>query len=140
MIEITCIQNEGQLRPVLEMCYRILGGRLRRVEQYTYEAWAARLRTDSRLLLYARDGEAPVSAVLARRESAESLVCGFVACEERYRGRGITKRLMAALEEEARKQGFLYITLGSRADGFYESCGYHVIGEAGGEAVYQKML
>lgn len=140
-ITVSYIENEAQLKPVLDMCYRILGEHLRQVEQYTYAAWRKRLEgEDRRLLLYARQGEAAVSAVLARRESDESLVCGFVACREEYRGQGITKKLMLALEAEARAQGFRYITLGSEADGFYESCGYVPVNEMHGQTIYQKML
>lgn len=139
-IEILHVSDEARLYEVLEMCYRILGERLRKLEQYSPEAWRDRLERDGRLMLYAIDGEEIVSAVLGRRESGESLVCGFVACDERYRGQGITKRLMLALEKEARDMGFKYITLGSDADGFYESCGYKVINVMNGQSIFQKEL
>ena len=137
-IEIDHVEDEDKLRQVLQLCYRILGERLRQVEQYTYEAWRERLEGGGRLMLYAHDGDRIVSAVLARRENRRSLVCGMVACEENYRGRGITKRLMLAMEKEAESMGFEYITLGSDADGFYESCGYQVINTLNGQKIFQK--
>ena len=137
-IEIDHVEDEGKPRQVLQLCYRILGERLRQDEQYTYEAWRGRLEGGGRLMLYAHDGDRIVSAVLARRENSRSLVCGMVACEENYRGRGITKRLMLAMEKEAESMGFEYITLGSDADGFYESCGYQVINTLNGQKIFQK--
>ncbi len=140
MIAISFVDSEALLKPALDMCYRILGENLREQGPYTYEAWAEWMKQEPRLLLYAHRGEEILAAVLARRESTASLICGFVACEERYRGKGISKRLMMALETEARARGFQYITLGSKADGFYESCGYRAIKIIEGQTIYQKML
>ena len=94
---------------------------------YAYAAWRERMEKYSRLLVYAKkDGEI-VSAVLGRPESEESLVCGMVACDEKFRLRGM---------------GFRYITLGADGDaeGFYEKCGFHVIFEVHGQKIYQRML
>lgn len=136
--EIKEIKTERELRDVLEICYRILGKD--DSEFYCYAAWERRLRDGLQPLVYAvKDGKI-LSCVLGRAENKESLVIGFVACEEEFRGRGITKALMGYFEKRARQMGYKYITLGSKADGFYDSCGYKVIFEINGQNIYQKLL
>lgn len=109
---------------------------------YAYAAWKERMEKFSRLLLYAQEEGAIAAVVLGRPESAESLVCGMVACDEKFRRRGITKMLMECFAENARSMGFHYITLGAdkEAEGFYEKCGFHPIFEIHGQKVYQRML
>ena len=138
MIEIKEIKTERELKSVLEMCYRILGND--NEELYGYEAWLGRLNDGLQPLIYACDGEKTVSAVLGRAENADSLVIGFVACDEGYRRQGITKRLMEHFEIKAKEMGYQYITLGSKEDVFYEKCGYRVIFEINGQSIYQKVL
>ena len=140
--KIRCVENEEQLKAVLELCYSILGNHLKDVDNYRYEDWKKRLEKDNELLIFACESEKVVAAVLGRRESDESLVLGFVACDEKYRGRGITKELMARFEDNAEKMGFKYITLGAddKATGFYEKCGYKIINEVHGQKIYQKLL
>lgn len=140
MYQISFVETEEQLKRVLDFCYGILGEHLREIAPYRYRDWIERLEEDKKLLVYAYEDGRVISAVLGRRESAESLVCGFVACEAGRRRQGITKRLMDRFEAEAAKAGFRYITLGSEADGFYEKCGFHVIGEMHGQVIYQKLL
>ncbi len=140
MYEISYIETEEQLKPVLDFCYDILGQHLRDIENYRYDDWKDRITLDNKLLVYAHEGGHVISAVLGRRESAESLVCGFVACAPDYRRQGITRGLMDRFEKEAVKAGFRYITLGSDADPFYGKCGYKVIHEMNGQNIYQKLL
>ena len=94
------------------------------------------------MLLWAKENGELAAVVLGRPESAESLVCGMVACDEKFRRRGITKMLMERFSENAREMGFHYITLGADQDAeeFYEKCGYHMIFEVHGQKIYQKML
>ena len=140
MYQISYVETEEQLKQVLDFCYDILGQDLRDVVHYRYEDWKERLENDNKLLVYAYEDGNVISAVLGRRESGESLVCGFVACEASRRRQGITKRLMDRFEAEAVRAGFRYITLGSKADEFYEKCGFQVINEMYGQRIYQKML
>lgn len=140
MYQVSYVRTLEQLRQVLDFCYDILGQHLRDIDNYRLEDWEGRLEKDSKLLVYAQEDGNVISAVLGRRESPESLVCGFVACAPDYRRRGITKGLMDILEKEAAEAGFRYITLGSDADRFYEKCGYKVIQEMNGQKIYQKML
>lgn len=140
MYEISFAEKESQLRKVLDFCYGILGEHLRDAAPYRYQDWLKRMEEDNRLLVYAHEDGDVISAVLGRRESGESLVCGFVACEASRRRQGITRRLMDIFEAEAVRAGFRYITLGSDADGFYEKCGYHMINELHGQKIYQKLL
>lgn len=138
MIEFKEIKTEQELKSVLEMCYSILGND--NAELYGYEAWLRRLRDDLQPLLYACDGDKIISAVLGRAENKDSLVIGFVACDENYRRKGITKELMELFEKKARKLEYKYITLGSKEDAFYEKCGYRTIFELNGQNIYQKIL
>lgn len=143
MYSISFVETEPQLKQVLDFCYGILGQHLRGISPYRYEDWKERIERDSKLLVYAHEDGNVVSAVLGRRENAESLVCGFVACEIGHRRQGITKKLMDIMdifEAEAVQAGFRYITLGSEEDGFYEKCGFHVINEMHGQKIYQKLL
>ena len=134
------VAGEVTLHRVLDLCCGILGERVCQRAPYRREDWLIRLTECLELLLYAADGKRIVSAVMGRPESVESLVCGFVACDEKYRRQGITRRLMEMLADTARQKGFRYITLGSDADGFYEKCGYRPIFEIHGQAIYQLLL
>lgn len=138
MIEFKEIKTEQELKAVLEMCYRILGND--NAELYGYEAWSRRLRDGRQPLLYSCNNEKVVSAVLGRAENKDSLIIGFVACDENYRRQGITKKLMELFEEKARELGYKYITLGSKEDAFYEKCGFKTIFEINGQNIYQKVL
>lgn len=132
------IETELELREVLELCYRILG--TDNDELYGYDAWQRRLSDGLQPLVYAlKDGKI-VSAVLGRAENKDSLVIGFVACHENYRKQGITKDLLSYFEDLAKKQGFKYITLGSKEDVFYQKCGYKVIFQVHGQNIFQKIL
>ena len=111
--------------------------------------WAARIPSFTAIrhgnaglqpLVYAVKDGIILSCVLGRAENKDSLVIGFVACEEDFRGKGITKALMGYFGKRAREMGYKYITLGSKADGFYDSCGYKVIFEINGQNIYQKLL
>ena len=132
------IVTEEELLRVLKLCHRILGDQPQ--ELYGVDAWRKRLADGLQPLLYAEAGGQVVSAVLGRAESAESLVIGFVACDEAWRMQGITRELMGRFEKRAREMGFKAITLASKADAFYEKCGYHVIFQTHGQNVYQKLL
>ncbi len=132
------IETESELKGVLELCYKVLG--TKNDELYGYDAWYKRLQDGLQPLVYALKDEKIVSAVLGRSENKESLVIGFVACDENFRKQGITKKLLGYFEDLARKQGFKYITLGSEEDAFYEKCGYKVIFQIHDQNIYQKVL
>lgn len=132
------IETEQELKKVLGMCYDILGAD--DTELYGYDAWYKRFIEGSHLLVFAMKNDKIVSAVLGRAENEESLVVGFVACHEDYRKQGITKGLLNYFEDLARKQGFKYITLGSKEDEFYKKCGYKMIFQIHGQNIFQKVL
>ena len=77
------IKTESELKEVLKLCYKVLG--TRNDELYGYDAWYHRLQDGSQPLVYAIKDEKIVSAVLGRAENKESLVIGFVACDENFR-------------------------------------------------------
>ena len=101
MYEISYIETEEQLKQVLDFCYDILGQHLRDIENYRYDDWKDRIKSDSKLLVYAHEGGHVISAVLGRRESAESLVCGFVACAPEHRRQGITRGLICQMMQQS---------------------------------------
>lgn len=138
MITINEIKTEQELEAVLTLCYRILG--TANPDLYGRGAWLARLNDGLQPMVCAQDDGKVVSAVLGRRESSDSLIIGFVACDEAYRRQGITKKLMEYFGELAARMGYKYITLGSQEDAFYEKCGYKRIAEIHGQSIYQKVL
>ena len=56
---------------------------------------------------------------------------GRVAVRKAFRGTGLGRVVMEALEQEARRQGAKKLRLGAQlyARPFYERCGYHATGE-----------
>jgi len=143
MIMETCyIKEDEQLDAVLALCYSILGEHLREVDNYKYADWKDRVSKYSRLLIYAKEDNVVIAAVLGRPENADSLVLGFAACHEGFRLRGITSKLIQRIEINAKEMGFKYITLGanSKAEAFYEKCGYRIINEIHGQKIFQKIL
>ena len=138
MLNIKEIETEQELKCVLALCYRILGND--DTDLYCYDAWYKRFLNGTQPLVYAQKDGKIVSAVLGRAENEESLVIGFVACDEAYRRQGITKALMEYFEAKAKKMGYKYITLGSKADTFYEKCGYQLAFQVNEQNIYQKFL
>jgi|GEM_PF-1438681 len=114
-MQISYVESAEQLNAVLALCCSILGQHISEIENYRYEDWERRISANSRLLLFAHEGDQVIAAVLGRPESEDSLVMGFAACDAAFRKRGITKRLVAQFEANARMMRFKYITLG--ADG-----------------------
>ena len=139
---IRIVKDITELNKVLKFCYQILGECNDAVYNvYGPEAWANRLN-ENYLMVFAEAGGDIVSAVMGRAENQDSIVLGYAACRLDYRKSGITSSLLATLEDNARKYGYKYITLGSAEEalGFYEKCGYHMITEMHGQKIYQKLL
>lgn len=133
------ISDERTLRRVLDMCYSILGEHYEGL--YSRDAWARRLDRGY-LMLYAEKNGVPIAAVLGRAESPDSVVIGFAACVEEYRGRGVTRDLIGSFERSARLHDYCRITLSSfnGAWGFYEKCGYELVEEKLGKRIYCKYI
>ena len=136
---IRIVNDITELNKVLKFCYQILGER--NDDVYGPDAWADRLN-ENYLMVFAEASGDIVSVVMGRAENQDSIVLGFAACRSDYRKNGITSSLLSTLEDNARKYGYKYITLGSaeEAFGFYEKCGYHMITEMHGQKIYQKLL
>ena len=136
---IRIVNDITELNKVLKFCYQILGER--NDDVYGTDAWADRLN-ENYLMVFAETSGDIVSAVMGRAENQDSIVLGFAACKLDYRKSGITSSLLSTLEDNARKYGYKYITLGSAEEalGFYEKCGYHMIAEMHGQKIYQKLL
>ncbi len=56
-------------------------------------------------------------------------VVGRIAVSPHFRGSGLGRRLLAALEEEVRRRGLPELWATARAPGFFVSMGYSVIGD-----------
>lgn len=138
VINMKEIETEQELREALELCYDILG--TDNTELYGYDAWHKRFVEGLHPLTYAMKDEKIVSVILGRAGDKDSLIIGFAACHEDYRGQGITKGLLDYFKNLARKKGFKYITLGSKEDVFYEKCGYQVIFQVHDQNIFQKIL
>ena len=112
------------------------------MKNYTYKDWEDRISKWSKILVYAEVDDRVISAVLGRPENNDSLVMGFVACDENYRNQGVTRCLINEFENNAKIVGYKYITLGAspNANGFYKKCGYAEIKETNEQKIYQKFL
>ena len=137
--KIRIVEDITELNKVLKFCYEILGEHNDNV--YGPAAWANRLNENYLMIFAEKDGNI-VSAVMGRTENRDSIVLGFAACRADCRNNGITSSLLSRLENNARKYGYKYITLGSADEsvGFYEKCGYKIIAEMHGQKIYQKLL
>lgn len=137
--KIRIVEDITELNKVLKFCYEILGEHNDNV--YGPAAWANRLN-ENYLMIFAEKNGDIVSAVMGRAENRDSIVLGFAACRADCRDNGITSSLLSKLENNARKYGYKYITLGSADEsvGFYEKCGYKIIAEMHGQKIYQKLL
>ena len=138
MIRLLQITSEEKLCAALDLCYPILGHEDHAI--YCREAWIQRFRSGNQPLVCAESDGEVISAVLGRSEDKDSLVIGFVACRKDFRRQGITTRLMKMFESLAREMGYRTITLGSRADAFYERCGYRLLVQMEEQNIYQKTL
>lgn len=85
-----------------------------------------RLAGQSPVMLAARRGEETAGVVLGHVEGGGLGTVDQLAVASAARGRGLGRRLLAALESGARSLGVRELTLGSvdGAVGFYERCGY----------------
>ena len=139
--KIKIVEDITELNKVLKFCYEILGEHDDNDNVYGPAAWANRLNENYLMVFAETDGDI-VSAVMGRAENHDSIVLGFAACRADCRNNGITSSLLSKLENNARKYGYKYITLGSadESTGFYEKCGYHIITEMHGQKIYQKFL
>ena len=56
-------------------------------------------------------------------------VVGRIALSRAYRGKGLGRRLLTALEEEALRRGLTELWATARAPGFFVSMGFSVVGD-----------
>lgn len=139
--KIRIVEDITELNKVLKFCYEILGEHDDNDNVYGPAAWANRMN-ENELMVFAETNGDVVSAVMGRAENPDSIILGFAACRADCRNNGITSSLLSTLENNARKHGYKYITLGSADEsfGFYEKCGYNRIAVMHGQKIYQKLL
>jgi N-acetylglutamate synthase-like GNAT family acetyltransferase len=56
-------------------------------------------------------------------------VVGRIALSPSYRGKGLGRRLLSALEEEAQGRGLTELWATARAPGFFVSMGFSIVGD-----------
>ena len=71
-------------------------------------------------------GERLIGVVTLAAESGIQIV-EWIAVRDGYRGRGIASRLLAALEEEARRRGETALWATARAPAFFAAAGYEIV-------------
>jgi predicted GNAT family N-acyltransferase len=76
------------------------------------------------VLIY--DGKTPIATGRLYSEDGENFHIGRVCVSKEYRGKGFGRRVLSALEEDARKAGGRTVSLSAQcaAQGFYEKSGY----------------
>ncbi|HVR36837.1 MAG TPA: GNAT family N-acetyltransferase [Methylomirabilota bacterium] len=100
---------------------------------------------DSLHLMLIDDGDQPLAVGRLHFNSTEEAHIRFLAVEEHCRGRGLGRRLMAALEERASAQGARRVVLDARenAVSFYLRLGYVDEGPVGvrfGNIPHRRMI
>lgn len=81
---------------------------------------------DPELMLYVEVEDEVIATVLSFLENNGNITIGMVATNEKYRKKGIAKKLMLMIEKRAKELGVHLIALGSAetAEGFYTKLGY----------------
>ena len=74
------------------------------------------------------DGDRMVGTVSLDDDRGLPIV-GRIAVTRAYRGRGLGRRLLTALEEEAQQRGLTELWATARAPGFFVTMGYSVVGD-----------
>ena len=72
------------------------------------------------------DGDQMVGTVMLSEWHGLPIV-GRIAIAETYRGRGLGRRLLTALEEEAARRGVTVLWATARAPGFFTAMGYSLV-------------
>jgi N-acetylglutamate synthase-like GNAT family acetyltransferase len=67
-----------------------------------------------------------LAGVVSLDEDAGLPVVGWIAVDERYRGRRLGERLLLTVEREARRRGVVTLWATARAPGFFLSMGYEL--------------
>lgn len=88
--------------------------------------------TDVETAFIAYVGGEPVGCIGLKKYDGEHAELKRLFLKEEYRGRGLSQKLVAAVEEEARSRGFRYMLLQTAralasAVALYEKSGYEVI-------------
>lgn len=128
------IYTDGNNKDFIELCHlldnflnELVGGEQNRAQYIPYNKL-----DDIHDVIVAYDGDVPVGCASFKKYDEENVEVKRVFIKDEYRGRGISKTLMAMLEERARKQGYKYLILESgeplvAAMALYKKLGYKVI-------------
>lgn len=126
--------TDGRNQDFIELCHELddflnelVGGEENRVEYVPYNKL-----DDIHDVVVAYDDGIPVGSASFKKYDDECAEVKRVFVKKEYRGRGISKDLMKALEERAREKGFKYFILESgeplvSAMALYRKIGYKVI-------------
>lgn len=126
--------TDGRNQDFIELCHELddflnelVGGEENRAEYVSYNKL-----DDIHDVVVAYDDDIPVGSASFKKYDDECAEVKRVFVKKEYRGRGISKDLMNALEERARENGFKYFILESgeplvSAMALYRKIGYKVI-------------
>ena len=110
-----------------EFLNELVGGEENRAEYIPYN-----ILDDIHDVIVVYDDDIPVGCASFKKYDDKCAEVKRVFIKEEYRGRGISKRLMALLEEKGKSEGYIYFILESgdllvAAMALYKSIGYEVI-------------
>ncbi|CAM3310625.1 MULTISPECIES: GNAT family N-acetyltransferase [Saccharibacillus] len=118
------IENEDQLRRCLAVRREVFIEEQNVPEELEIDEYDRIGSSAGHVLLTAGDDDAAAGRFTPYRDGAAKMQ--RVAVRSAYRGRGLGRVLMEALEQAARRAGFRSVVLDSQchAEGFYTSLGY----------------
>lgn len=126
--------TDGANKDFIELCHgldeflnELVGGEENRAEYIPYN-----ILDDIHDVIVVYDDDIPVGCASFKKYDDKCAEVKRVFIKEEYRGRGISKRLMALLEEKGKSEGYIYFILESgdllvAAMALYKSIGYEVI-------------
>lgn len=132
--EIRFLQSDGSNSDFVELCHeldiflnKLVGGEENRAEYIPYNQLA-----DIHDVILAYDHNIPIGCAAFRKYNIECAEVKRVFLKPDYRGRGISKKLMAKLENAAKTKGYRYLILESgeplvAAMALYKKIGYKII-------------
>ena len=119
---VTCKDELEASLALVRKVFSHLGER----EDFAGEHWTEHMKKSGDLLLYAECSGEVIGIAFTHIETTENATVGIVAVDEKCRGHGVGRELMAQTEKRAKAHGISRLTLGAAegAENFYANLGY----------------